>query len=109
MKKIVYNTISEFHKQNNFPPPENPPVIEVKRANGTTRKLRSVGNKWAHFQAERFQTNTQPYYVLLSPDGKTVLNKPVGYTPDDVAYAEFLRCGIESYQKLKKEKTLGLK
>ncbi len=83
--------------------------VEVKRANGTTRKLRSIGNKWAHFQAERFQTNTQPYYVLLSPDGKTVLNKPVGYTPDDDDYAEFLRCGLESYQKLKQEKALGLK
>lgn len=83
--------------------------IEVKRANGTTRKLRSIGNKWAHFQAERFQTNTQPYYVLLSPDGKTVLNKPVGYTPDDDDYAEFLRCGLESYKKLKQEKALGMK
>lgn len=83
--------------------------IEVERANGTKRKLRSVGNKWAHFQAQRFQTNTQPYYVLLSPDGKTILNKPVGYTPNDEDYAEFLRCGVESFQKLKKEKALGLK
>ncbi len=84
--------------------------IEVKRANGTARTLRSIGNKWAHFQAERFQINTQPYYVLLSPDGKTVLNKPVGYTPDDEDYAEFLRCGIESYQKLKQEKNaIGMK
>ena len=83
--------------------------LEVERANGTKRKLRNIGNKWSHFQQQRFQINTQPYYVLLSPDGKTVLNKPVGYTPDDEDYAEFLRCGIESYQKLKKEKALGLK
>ncbi len=86
-----------------------PEIQNVKRANGTPRKLRSIGDKWAHYQAQRFETNTQPYYVLLSPDGKTVLNKPVGYTPDDDDYAEFLRCGIESYQKLKKEKALGLK
>ncbi|MEM1124919.1 MAG: thioredoxin family protein, partial [Bacteroidota bacterium] len=84
--------------------------VEVQRANGTTRKLRSVGNKWAHFQANRFQTNTQPYYVLLSPDGETVLNKPVGYTPDDKDYAEFLRCGLESFEKYKQEKqSLGMK
>ena len=83
--------------------------IEVERANGTKRRLRNIGNKWSHFQQQRFQINTQPYYVLLSPDGKTILNKPVGYTPDDDDYAEFLRCGIESYQKLKKEKALGLK
>ena len=83
--------------------------IEVDRGNGTKRRLRNIGNKWSHFQQQRFQINTQPYYVLLSPDGKTVLNKPVGYTPNDDDYAEFLRCGIESYQKLKKEKALGLK
>ena len=84
--------------------------INVKRANGTTRKLRSIGNKWAHFQAERFQTNTQPYYVLLSPDGETVLNKPVGYTPNEDEYAAFLRCGLESYEKLKQEKPIiGMK
>jgi len=84
--------------------------IEVKRANGTTRKLRSYGNKWAHFQAKRFATNTQPFYVLLSPDGKTILNPPVGYTPDESEYAEFLRCGTESYQKYKQEKArLGMK
>jgi len=80
--------------------------IEVARANGTKRRLRNIGNKWSHFQQQRFQINTQPYYVLLSPDGKTVLNKPVGYTPDDDDYAEFLRCGLESYQKLKQERDL---
>jgi len=82
--------------------------IEVARANGTKRRLRNIGNKWSHFQQQRFQINTQPYYVLLSPDGKTVLNKPVGYTPDDDDYAEFLRCGLESYEKLKQEKALGM-
>ena len=83
--------------------------IEVDRGNGTKRRLRNIGNKWSHFQQQRFQINTQPYYVLLSPDGKTVLNQPVGYTPDDKDYAEFLRCGLESYEKLKQEKALGMK
>jgi thiol:disulfide interchange protein DsbD len=84
--------------------------IKVKRANGTSRTLRSYGNKWAHFQAERFQTNTQPFYVLLSPDGKTILNRPVGYTPDDKDYAAFLDCGLEAFEKYKQEKSaLGLK
>ncbi len=84
--------------------------IEVKRANGTTRKLRNYGHKWAHFQAARFKSNTQPFYVLLSPDGKTILNQPVGYTPDEDEYAAFLRCGIEAYGKYKQEKgAIGMK
>ena len=38
MKKIVYNTISEFHEQSNFPPPENPlfSIIHTKLKEGET-------------------------------------------------------------------------
>ncbi|MCG8331138.1 MAG: AraC family transcriptional regulator [Chitinophagales bacterium] len=38
MKKLVYKTISEFHEQNNFPPPENPlfSVIHTKLKEGET-------------------------------------------------------------------------
>jgi thiol:disulfide interchange protein DsbD len=73
---------------------------EVMTANGNVRKLRTTGNKWAHFQAETFQINSQPFYVLMSPEGQ-VLNHPVAYTPDADEYAEFLRCGLETYQKSK--------
>ena len=38
MKKIVYNTISEFHEQSNFTPPENPlfSIIHTKLKEGET-------------------------------------------------------------------------
>ena len=38
MKTIIYHSISEFHKQNNFPPPENPlfSVIHTKLKEGET-------------------------------------------------------------------------
>ncbi len=74
--------------------PENEQV-RVKRINGGVRKLESYGDKWAHFQTQYFQNNSQPYYVLLSPDGKTVLNDPVGYTPNEDEYARFLQCGLD--------------
>ncbi|MBL7794366.1 MAG: thioredoxin family protein [Saprospiraceae bacterium] len=77
--------------------------VVVQKATGGTRKLRNYGHKWAHFQTEFFQTNSQPYYVLLSPEGR-LLNAPVGYTPDDKAYEAFLRCGLETYTRLSKEK-----
>ncbi len=82
--------------------PENE-QIEVQKATGGTRKLRNVGHKWSHYQTEYFNTNTQPYYVLLSPDGQ-LLNQPVGYTPAARDYAEFLQCGLEAYKKLAQER-----
>lgn len=77
--------------------------VVVQKATGGTRKLRNYGHKWAHFQTEFFKTNSQPYYVLLSPEGQ-LLNAPVGYMPDDKAYEAFLRCGLETYTRISKEK-----
>ena len=74
--------------------------IEVERPGGGKRKLRTVGHKWAHFQTEAFQINSQPYYVLMSPDGQ-VLNHPVAYTPNVEEYSEFLACGINAFKELK--------
>ncbi len=82
--------------------PENEQV-EVQKATGGTRKLRNVGHKWSHFQTEYFNTNTQPYYVLLSSDGK-LLNNPVGYTPEEKDYASFLQCGLDAYKQLTQSK-----
>ena len=84
--------------------------VEVVRANGTKRKLRTYGHKWAHFQAARFQSNTQPYYVLLTPDGKQRLNNPVGYMPEVDEYSNFLECGLNAFDKYQgKKEMMGLK
>jgi len=62
------------------------------------KKMRTVGNKWADFQAIHFGRNSQPFYVLVSPDGR-VLNTPVAYTPDKEAYKAFLECGLERFEE----------
>ena len=77
--------------------------VLVNRVNGGTRKLVTYGNKWAHFQTQFFKTNSQPYYALLSSDGKELLNTPVAYTPDENDYAAFLQCGLDVFAELKKE------
>lgn len=79
--------------------PENQQV-HVNRINGGTRKLESYGHKWANFQTQFFKTNSQPYYVLLSSDGKQILNQPVGYTPDEADYTNFLQCGLDVFKEL---------
>lgn len=77
--------------------------ILVNRTNGGKRKLENYGHKWANFQTQYFQTNSQPYYVLLNPDGTKILNEPVGYMPNETDYAKFLECGLEVFETLQKE------
>ncbi len=72
--------------------------IVVNRANDAgTRTLKKKGEIWQHLQTTYFNNNSQPFYVLLSPDGK-VLNQPVGYTPNPVDFANFLKCGIDAME-----------
>ncbi|CAH1001308.1 Thiol:disulfide interchange protein DsbD [Neolewinella maritima] len=74
---------------------------EVERLDGTgrTQLIDQVGEKWHYFQQQAFKHATQPYYALVSPDG-TLLNPPVAYTPDADDYADFLRCGLQTYENL---------
>jgi thiol:disulfide interchange protein len=80
--------------------PEDEQIL-VSRVNGGTRQLTNYGHKWAHFQTQFFQSNSQPFYVLLSADGNTVLNNPVGYTPNEDDYASFLECGLNAFNDQK--------
>jgi len=72
--------------------------VLVNRINGGTRQLENYGHKWANFQTQFFKSNSQPYYVLLSSDGKNVLNDPVGYTPNEDEYATFLQEGLDAFK-----------
>jgi thiol:disulfide interchange protein DsbD len=74
--------------------------VEVNRIAGGTRTLENFGHKWAHFQTTYFNANSQPYYALLTPDGQTLLNQPIGYTPSEEEYSSFLQCGLEVFQSI---------
>jgi hypothetical protein len=65
------------------------------------RTKKDYGDMWAELQARHFDQNTQPYYVLMSPD-KKVLNNPKGTTLDVKEYKDFLQCGIDRFQANKK-------
>ncbi len=82
-------------------PVEMQGTIEIPLKKGGTKKknLITVGDKWSAFESIRFGQVSQPYYVLLSPD-EILLNKPVGYTPDAEAYADWLRCGLNAMDKI---------
>jgi thiol:disulfide interchange protein len=58
-----------------------------------TREVYTQGDKWAAFESLTFGQVTQPLYAILTPDGK-LMNSPVGYTPDQTAYLDWLKCGF---------------
>jgi cytochrome c biogenesis protein CcdA/thioredoxin-related protein len=67
----------------------------------TGNKMRTVGDKWSQFQVNNFATSSQPYYILMHNDGKTLLNKPRAFTPDVREYKSFLDCGLNAFQQVK--------
>ena len=81
--------------------------ITIKMQDGTKKqkKIKTVGDKWATFEANVFQKVSQPFYVLISPDGK-LLTHPVSYTPVIKEYASWLNCGVEAWNQLNKTSSL---
>lgn len=74
----------------------------------TNEKMRTVGDKWGTFEKNNFGQASQPWYVLMHNDGTTILNQPRGYTPDVQEYKAFLDCGIDAFQKVKKDQSREL-
>ena len=53
-----------------------------------------LGSINAAFAQERWGVNAQPGYILLSPDGETVIAGPRGYDTDIDAFVEFLNTAM---------------
>lgn len=70
----------------------------IDMGNGQKKKIKTIGDKWSLFQQINFNNNSQPHYVLVSPDGK-VINTPIsGYMPKE-DFKSFLECGIAYFKK----------
>jgi len=76
--------------------PENE-QIKIDMGDGQKKKVKTIGDKWSLFQQINFNNNSQPHYVLVTPDQK-VINTPVsGYMPKE-DFKKFLKCGIDYYK-----------
>jgi thiol:disulfide interchange protein DsbD len=76
--------------------PENE-QFEFLRQNGSIKKIKTIGDKWATLQTINFKNNSQPYYVLLNHDME-LLNNTNAYTPDVEEYLEWLKVGVENFR-----------
>ena len=76
---------------------ELPETIEVVH-NGKTRKLKTVGDKWAYLQEYKFGFVSQPYYVTLDHDGKPI-GPSIAYERDINKYLDFLKTCLNNFKK----------
>lgn len=59
-------------------------------------KIRNVGNKWSDFQIVNFEQNSQPLYVLMTPE-EDVIASPRGYREGIKQYTDYLKCGLKYF------------
>ncbi len=58
---------------------------------------KTIGKKFADFQISQFNTNAQPFYVLLNPNGE-MLMQPKAYDLNIDNFVKFLDEGIENFK-----------
>jgi thiol:disulfide interchange protein DsbD len=69
----------------------------------TKKKITTLGGKWSDFETSQFNSNSQPFYVMLDSNGnmltdkngKTIPPSPANYNID--GYLKFLDSGIKAY------------
>lgn len=84
-----------LHVDDRTPLPEPQRVV----VNGKERTLRSVGDMWSYLESYKFGSISQPFYVLLTPDGKP-LAQSYGYDEDVDKYLRFLKLGLAKYKQM---------
>lgn len=70
--------------------------ITVKE-NNRTETLETVGEKWSYLQRHKFQSNSQPYYIILDNEG-AALTAPTFYDENITKFVEWLETGMKNYQ-----------
>ena len=73
-------------------PLQQPMVVQE---NGKQTTLTTVGDKWSYLQRHKFNSNSQPYYVVLDQQGG-LLSGPFAYNEDVNAFIAFLKRGAKT-------------
>jgi thiol:disulfide interchange protein DsbD len=72
--------------------------FEYLKPNGSLKKIKTIGDKWATLQTINFQNNSQPFYVLLDHNMQ-LLNHTTSYTPDVDDYFNWLKSGLDRFKE----------
>ncbi|MDB5149137.1 MAG: hypothetical protein JWQ57_3157, partial [Mucilaginibacter sp.] len=81
------------------------PATEYFVSDYSGKKITTLGGKWSNLEAQRFNSNSQPLYVMLDSNGNLLKDasgaeiptSPANY--DIASYLKFLDSGIAAYKK----------
>ncbi|MEC3880018.1 protein-disulfide reductase DsbD family protein [Parapedobacter sp. 10938] len=63
------------------------------------REVNTIGKKFMHLQADRFNSISQPYYVLYSPEEELLVSPPVGAEFDKQKFLAYLALGLKNFNE----------
>ena len=77
------------------------PINEQFISKTTGSKIETIGDKWTDFMITKYNTNTQPLYVLVDLEGNNLNPETptTSYNPDVLFYANWLKQGILNFKK----------
>ena len=75
------------------------PVSEhrVEKYGGKDFRINTIGKKWSYLQASRFDTNSQPFYVMIDHNGEQI-GGTAGYDSDPKLFLNFLKVGLAEFE-----------
>src|SRR5690606_11899528 len=59
--------------------------------------VNTIGKKFKHLQAEKYNTISQPYYVLISPDEELLVAPPIGAEFNKGKFRAYLEKGLVAF------------
>ena len=79
------------------------PENEVYTSEFSGKKINTIGKKWSDFQATKFGTNSQPFYLILDHNAQQLTKKPAAYDPSIEKFINFLDEGKASFKNAKNQ------
>ena len=74
---------------------------EVRQSESSGKTIKTIGQKWADLQAQYFNANAQPYYVLMDPKVKApaAINGHAAYDSDARVFLDWLDQGLAQFNE----------
>jgi thiol:disulfide interchange protein len=73
------------------------PANELYKSTVTGKNISTIGGKWLDFEISKYNSNAQPYYVIINEKGEKLV-EPIGAT-DIKTFIAYLDSGISAYKK----------
>jgi thiol:disulfide interchange protein DsbD len=73
------------------------PANEVYTSTYSGKQVTTVGGKNSDYETVKFQTNSQPYYVIIDSNGNTLV-PPQGANFSVDNYIKYLESGLAAYK-----------